>query len=407
MGAARRRRSSRGARLRWGIGAAVAVLAATAGYALYTHQKARNTQRLLHDAQAYQEQEDWANAAIAYRQYLRRRPDDRDALPAYGDVLYRQLDASPQSAADAVGVFRKLLDADPSNIEAISKLASIWLAFGRFSEAEDLSRRWVELAPQSLEAAMARARALYGRGKHEEAVDALQQALLRMPKEGRLFPPLIRLLAVELQKPEEALTWADRAIQAAPELAEVQMAVFALHQQRGDYDTAERHLLRAMELAPESADTITAGGAFFTSRGELDRAADVFERGAKLFPADHRLLVARRVWAIRKNDPSEMARVAADLTAYAAANDPSLLAQAADLLLRARHDDGLNECIAALHAASEANEELAGWHHALKGMRALLNHRPTTAVIHLDDAERLLPASAAIKTLLARAFAEV
>ncbi len=407
-------RQGRRSRLAWILGVSVAIVGAGAGaYGFYKHQKQRNTLKLLQEAEQHASVADWEKAAASYRQYLWRNPSDLRALSAYGDVLYARLGESPEVTGNAFGVLRKIIDAEPGNVGAINKLARICLSVGRFSQAEDLSSRWVELAPQSTDAAVALARALNGLSKYDEAADALRQALLRMPAEARLFPPLIRLLAVELDDPDEALAWAQKGLRQAADSAQVQMAAFGLYQQRREPDAAEHHLHRALELAPASVDVLVPAAAFFTSRGELDRAAELLDRAQDQSPANRMLLITRAAWAVKKNMSGELAAAAAELMSNARDGDLQMLAQAADLLLRARRKDAADRCIKKLESTMDLGlktrvaDALGGWMDALKGMQALISDRPYTAIAHLENADRRLPSNPRIKTMLAHALAEI
>jgi predicted Zn-dependent protease len=116
---------------------------------------------------------------------------------------------------------------------------------------------------------------------------------------------------------------------------------------------------------------------------------------------------------VKKNTAGALTAAAAELMSHARDGDLQMLAQAADLLFRARRKDAADQCIEKLRSAMDLGlkthvaDALGGWMDALKGMQAWINERPYTAIAHLENADRRLPSNPRIKTMLAQALAEI
>ncbi|UCE58153.1 MAG: tetratricopeptide repeat protein [Phycisphaerales bacterium] len=395
-------------RVGWLVAVVVVVVAGGIGaYALYVHQRDRNTERLRHAAEQYVAEGDWEKAAVSYRQYLRRRDSDRDALSAYADVLIERVEKTPEVLGDTVRVLRRLVDIDPENTDALSKLTDLYLSLREFSLAESLATRWVGLAPDSEEATLSLALAYHGLGRSDDAVETLTQALAASPTKARLYPPLVQLLSTELEKPDDAMEWLEKGLSVAADSYEVQMAAFDVFQRQGKIEIADKHLRQAVEVAPQNAHVLTRAAVFCTSQNQLDRADDLLAQAERLASGTRRLLLARSAWAIKKDDPQVLADAAAKLQAHAKEDEFDLIAQAADLFLRAGLVDRADECMEKLAGVPEDNERLRGWISALKGTRALLDGRPFTAIPHLETALREQPANPRVTQKLAQAFLKI
>ena len=194
------RKRSRG-RLLWLVILGVVLVGAGWGsYELYTLRTQQNTQKLLRRAQEAAAAEDWDNAAIAYRQYLQREPEDVEALQAYSDALLERMKTVPEAVGDAVRTLRRLVGMAPDNTDAVEKLTRLYLGLREYGLAEELATSWTTLDPGSADAALALVLAQRRLHKGREASDTLIATIARNPNEPRLYALLVRLLIDELNR---------------------------------------------------------------------------------------------------------------------------------------------------------------------------------------------------------------
>ena len=131
-----------------------------------------------------------------------------------------------ENAASAVGLFRKALDLDPDNVDAligVSTLCSyqvlnLYRLDGRdalLEEAETLLSRATALAPEHTGVLKARALLLRARGRFAEAVSAIATMIARNPGEPISYKEM-GLNKLYLGATEEAVEWFRRADAIAP-----------------------------------------------------------------------------------------------------------------------------------------------------------------------------------------------
>lgn len=402
------RKRRKGIRARWLLPVLLASLLLAAGfgaYGLYTLRARQNTRKLLTQAKAATVAENWDTAVVAYRQYLRRSPEDLVALRAYADVLLEKTRTKPEALRDAIRTLRRLVGVDPDDTWTLEKLTGIYLGLRQYESAEELARRWTAVDPQSTDAVLVLAFAHRELRKPDEAVEVLTLALDRNPEQPALFPLLIKLLT-ELDRLSEAEMRLEVALRSDSESPNLQLVAFALHERRGDSETAERHLRKALQLAPETLDTILPAAAFFLSNHQLAEVETLLDDATRIAPGNRRVLTLRAAWARQQGTPATLAAAADELLNHARDTDFDLIAQAAELYLRADRLDGTDECLARLEAIPNAAERLGASLDRIKGARALQGGRPFVATSHFLSALRREPSSVQTNRLLAAAYVQ-
>lgn len=374
---------------------------------MYALQRDRNTQKLKARAQEATSRSDLTEAASCYRQYLNRRADDVEALAAYADVLVALTKEKPEQLGNTIRVLQRLVRVQPANVKAVKELVGAYLLIAEHTLGEDMASTWVSLSPDSAEAVVALAAARRGRGKIESALEALLQGVERMPREASLYPPIIALTTVELNRPEEGRIWLDKALAAVPDSPTVQLAAFAYHNTRKNFGKAEEHLALALTAAPDDPTVLLPGASYYTERGELTKAKELLDRMAAKSPDDQRMLITLASWASRKRDPVVMAETAKRLEQQAGEKHTEVLARAAELYLAAEQPVEADRCIARLEAVVNPPPALQTWLSALRGSRAVMEGRPYGAVVHLEEVIRKEPHDVRTLELLGRAYVDM
>ena len=128
-------------------------------------------------------------AADAFREALRRRPDDPESSIGLAWALLKL--GEPEEAGVPLVALSRNLPGDP-RVHGLDAQRALYL--GRAVEAIDLADRCLAVDPGHVEALLTRARALRGQGRHEEALRDAERAVTLAPN---TLPPLHLLALTE------------------------------------------------------------------------------------------------------------------------------------------------------------------------------------------------------------------
>jgi len=373
----------------------------------YYYQRDRNTQRLETEAEQAYAKEDWAAAAESYRQFLNRDPFHAEALRRYADILLDRTEPTPQSVTEAARALRRLLQVDANDLDAIGKLTRIYFGLGEFDLGQQMAQRWVEVAPDDVDAILALSEAHKRQHRFEESASILVEALSRNPREPRLYPRLVELYMTDLKDPQQARQWLERGLTEAPNAAVVQMAAFSLYRMQKEPETAERYLRQALSLAPDELSHLVAGAGFYIEQLRLDEAEKLLDRARAVDPKDRRLLLAEAAWSVKRGTPEALTTAASALSTYARDTDAELIAQAAELFVRAGAFDKTDACLARLRPLARRDERTQTWIEILEGARALLAGATFESIPHLERALRRNAGHLWTTELLALAYTRI
>lgn len=160
-------------------------------------------------------------ARAEYREVLRMAPDYAGAVHNNFGIL-----AAHEGDWDlAISEFEASLEADASNANVLSNLASAYLTSGRFDQAIVAFRRAL-LRPEANEAILRRSlgMAYYESGLLEEAEDELVSALRSNPQDLLALLTMAKV-CMETGRESEAQTWWETARQFAPNSPAVEEAI--------------------------------------------------------------------------------------------------------------------------------------------------------------------------------------
>jgi tetratricopeptide (TPR) repeat protein len=163
---------------------------------------------LLHNlALAYEAQEQWIEAADAWRAMLRTRPRQKGSQPPadqwpnpdqWAWVRKRVIECYKRAGRpdEAVAVFRQAIKADPDDLEMRVQLADALLANEQEQAAYNEIQRVLEIDPQHTEALMRNAVMLSTRGMWPAAEQILRDLAARQPENDKLRRMLAQMLLV-------------------------------------------------------------------------------------------------------------------------------------------------------------------------------------------------------------------
>ncbi len=183
----------------------------------------------------------------AWRQGLRRQPDDADLHARVGSALARRGGA----AAEAEVHLREALRLSPEpRPDAEVTLGALLAEGGRLDEAMTHYDRALAVEPDHPGALNNRAIALYRSGRLDEAEAALEALVKSQPRHADAHNNLAAI-ALDQHRPADAERHARRAVELAPRMAEGWNNLGLARAAQGDDAAAQRDYEHAAELAPD------------------------------------------------------------------------------------------------------------------------------------------------------------
>lgn len=178
---------------------------------------------------------------------------------------------------EAVVELTAAVNADPSNVQAILRLAKASLALNDFPAAgrtlEAAVARGLESAP--IYALLA---VVYERSGHvENAIPAMRLAIMRDPQ-SEIYRFKYGMLLTNAMVPEAAVIRLKEALETFPGSAHLWLALGIAHFKAGRNDEAAKTLRHAIELDPKIAPAYAYLGMTYVEIGQYDEAIKQYEQ---------------------------------------------------------------------------------------------------------------------------------
>jgi tetratricopeptide (TPR) repeat protein len=264
--------------------------------------KRRITQKALAAGQAAFEKGDWPAAVKHLKHYVKKQPDDIDALKCYAEAAMSMRPISAKTISRAISAYNHIRKLRPSEASSYEKLAVLYQAIGHFKNMASLAQERLSHEPNDLQAGLWLAHAQVGMSQTQEARCTLQDLLQKaegLPGKAEVYAQacikISQLVTVgddtqtdaedalpEKDQSATPLNWLNRAIAQSPHSVEAQVhrAQYYLEGQRapGVSEPERRRLARqdlesADILGTEDPKLLLMMGTQWLSLGELDHAA--------------------------------------------------------------------------------------------------------------------------------------
>lgn len=197
-----------------------------------------------------------AGASLAcFRQYLTYRPNDGDALAAYGRLL-DETAVTSQDRAQAAAALDRALSIHPEHIDVRKRSARLALRQGNYLEARRHLHYLRSLLPHDPDGAYLYGACLEGLGEYEQAAALYEQTIDQHATQIPIFSRLAELYRLRLGEPHKVRAVLDRMVAANPSSSQAYLvrALFARDQQMRQQAAAD--LERALHLAPSDPDVL-------------------------------------------------------------------------------------------------------------------------------------------------------
>lgn len=191
------------------------------------------------------------NKAIATWEELLRRstrqPTRAEARGRIIQILYQQ-----NLLRTRVAAFRADFEKSPPDLQAGYFLGESWLALKDTRSAEKVFRRLLELNPQDQEALLALHKVYNDTGEHEKNIEVLRQLAELSPLRARDYFHQIAELSLKLYEDDQAVSFAAKAVELNPSDASAHARLGRIYAQMQDLDRAIAEYRAALDLDPQA-----------------------------------------------------------------------------------------------------------------------------------------------------------
>lgn len=206
-------------------------------------------------------------------------------------------------ATEAEKRWLQALELRPDYAEAYSNLANLYNDQGEYDRAESLAQRAIELSPRLADAYINLAGIQTARHRPAEALRVLDALLAFAPTQARAMAAKALTLK-DLDRLEEAMDWANRALVAAPDAPESHNAIGQVFQAMGQLEPALAAYDRAAARpGPAQMDAIANRGSLLMEFGRQDEARSAMEAAARAFPDSPGILLGQT--ELRRFEPGD------------------------------------------------------------------------------------------------------
>jgi protein O-GlcNAc transferase len=120
-----------------------------------------------------------------------------------------------------------------------------------------------------------------------EAIERYKQILILEPKNLHLLPPAYLSIAGcygQLKRFEDQVSWAAKAVEAAPGYAHSHLALVNGYLAQGQLDRAAQEFAKVVELAPKAPDGYYMQGLVAQQRGDVKEAEKLYHKALEVAP---------------------------------------------------------------------------------------------------------------------------
>jgi adenylate cyclase len=203
-------------------------------------------------------------------------------------ILYSYFDSSEANLKEADNASRKAVEIDPEDAEAHSARGLALSLSGKHEESDVEFKRAIELNPKLYEAHYLYARALFGRGLHEAAAQEFEEACRISPEDyqarmflAQTYQSLGRraMAAASLKKSVEAVR--KHLAFHADDARALYLGAAGLVD-LGELEIAQEWVGKALEIDPDDALVLYNVACVYAQLAEYDKSLDCLERSFEI-----------------------------------------------------------------------------------------------------------------------------
>ena len=217
------------------------------------------------------------------KQYLDSNPDRAGAQFIYASAL-----ANSKKYDEAIPGYQKAIQLEPKGILAYMQLANIYQLQGKPDEAISTYQRALAVSPGNAAVQGALGNAYLLKGDLKASQQAFEKANSLAPHDPLLQNNLAWVYVVEGVKLDEALSLAQQAKQAAPNLPQINDTLGWIQYKKGNYIIAVGLLDEVVQKLPQNPEYRYHLGMALSGAGQKERAKEELRKALQLTPPlDH------------------------------------------------------------------------------------------------------------------------
>jgi protein O-GlcNAc transferase len=205
-----------------------------------------------------------------YRRILNGQPENPDALHLLGVIAYQR-----ENYEEAEDLIFRAIARNKRAPELRNNLGNIYLAQKQFDKAAECYHAALKLNPRFIDARNNLGNAFREQGKLPEAIDAFQKALKIDPSRADIRNSLGMALEVSARA-EDAVACFQEAIRLKPDYADAYSNLGSAYKSLGKFLEAIESCTRALNLNPAHARALLNLGNAYAESGELEKSAEYF-----------------------------------------------------------------------------------------------------------------------------------
>ena len=233
----------------------------------------------LEQAQQHYQSGNLAEAEATYRRIVQQDPRQVEAL--FWLALLADQSGRTQ---DSINYYEQVLAIQPNSAEAHGNLGSVLLKLGKVEGAIAHHRRALALMPDNAKAHYNLAIALYEQKQDLEAIDLYRQAIAVQPDYANAHHNLGMALYRQA-KPEEAIACYRQAVELEPNHASAHNSLAVALYQQNKLDEAIEHYQQAIAIHPGYVNAHDNLGIALKQQGKLEAAATHFQQAIAFNPS--------------------------------------------------------------------------------------------------------------------------
>jgi tetratricopeptide (TPR) repeat protein len=224
-------------------------------------------------------------ATALYRKTVDANPSDMSTLYSLAGLLERQ-----GKLEEAAAVYRKAFDANPKDRAPFYQLTRLLERQGKLEEAAAVYRKALEADPTDINMLQGLTRLLENQGKVEELVALYRKAHDANPKD----PLALQRLTLWLDwqgKQEEAAAVCRRALDADPSDAKTLRVLAGLLERQGKVDEAVARFRNAVDANPKDQSARNGLAGLLERQGKVEDAVALYRKPLDANPRDPTVLI--------------------------------------------------------------------------------------------------------------------
>jgi tetratricopeptide (TPR) repeat protein len=281
------------------------VLGSAAVLGIHYLQTGRIAEALLWQARRAEDQGRLDQVARFLHRYLEFVPENNDERARLGQVLANEkLAVTTRARQKAYFVLNQVLIREPNRHDLRPLVTRVAMDLRRYDAAEEHLQALQKAVQETGETAQLYGRLYEARGQYAEAAEAWRKAIQHAPEQIDHYVRRARILRYRLDPAKQAENTAeadrvmDELVAKNPQQPQAYLARWRYRKETGvllapeKREEATHDVNRALQLAPEDAEVILAAVEVAQVTEQLDQARTHLRQGLKLHPADGRMYQA-------------------------------------------------------------------------------------------------------------------